>query len=386
MKKYIRILFFVFITCNAFAQDTIPKRERNFFKNLHLVNEFSRNIEHYSLTFNDFPFTGNKLGIAFISKKLKVESGFDLLKIISEDNSLLKTSAAFNILYPINKKNKWSLFLGASHLFNNTPKWDVTYEGKGFDGFVNYYYGIKLEPRNKKFHLLSLDLELLYGRFALAFNYAYYTTMFKRNMHLNGISRFCLSYYQPLYSIKSTEKFSDSLLTKTKNNFFLSFGIGNYLISHYEITASQGVRPPYSPRTEKNITFIRLPNAKIGITYFNNNFLQQISINGPFMLTAEYSLSYNLQPLFNNYKPSFTGLDVGFHINYFSLLGVERDVKTSLYSNMHLGIFHKNKKRLYYGIYNYSLLPNIYQTDRLAEYLRVNIELRIGYLLSVYKK
>jgi hypothetical protein len=384
MKKNIQILLFVFVAKNAFTQDTIPIKERSFFKNIYFVNEFSRSIEHANIP-TDYFYINNKVGIAKVSEQFKIETGFDLFRIPSEDNTLIQTSAAFNLLHLFKKNNKWSLFFGASHLYYYSRDWDVTYEGKIFDGFVEYYYGIKLKGINKDFHLLSLDLQLLYGRFALAYNYAHYTSLLRNVSLSEGMSRFCISYYQPLYKNKASVNLKDSVTTLQRNNLFISLGVSNFLISYYNIYATGGTRPPFALRVEKEKEFIRLPNVKTGMAFLHKNFLQQININGPFVLTAEYSLSYNLQPLFNNYKPSFTGLDIGYHINYYTLSWSNSDAEKLLFSNMHLGLLHITKKRLYYGIYNYSLLPKMYRTERSAEYIRVNIELRFGYFLSVLK-
>lgn len=374
-----------FSTAIIHAQDTLHVKERRFFKNMYLVNEYSM---YFPLSTLDVypPFYCYKIGIAKISTSFRLETGFNLAWFLHRDNNLYQTSVAYNLLKPFKKQHKWSLFMGLSHFYTHQYKWGVTYEGKYNDGFVDRYYGVELVPNHKNYHLLSLDLQLLYKRFAFTYNYANYTTHLNSSLLKDGISRFSVSYYQPLFKNKETSHSADSIGRLSKNALSVSFALSQHFISAYSIESNVGPRPPYSPRTDDRTVFSRVPNIKIGLAYLYKNLWQQATVNGPIVSTVEYSISYNLQPLFNNHKPSFTGLDLGYHFVYMNQSDWQDDETNYLLSNFHLGILHITNKNILFGLYNYSLLPKILQTKDRAAFFPVHIELRFGYNLNLWKK
>lgn len=390
MRKYIHILFFVFITCNVFAQDTIPKRERSFFKNTYFIGRVdigSYDYELYSLS-EGLPFI--QPGISKITKHIRIDLGMNF-KLLPVNGKYYHAFLGYNFLSGENPDEDLFLSAGFSCYYYKDVDWGTIYDyyiPRSATNYYGSYVGLRTYLDFDRYLALGPKICMKYKRFGLSlYNLSIIDLNNLKDYKLyiqDMLINLSVSYIEPL-SRKKANTSSQITLVGESHSLFIPGGIHTNIIHEHTVRITTNRAGGFD--TEEESALIVRSNISTGLTYRYNNFISQINIKGPFLLSAELAFAYNLQPLFNKYTNSFTGFTIGYTVSLSEVL--KNDLTyDGVMPNLSLGLLHITKRNWYYGFSINNVLPNkeLNYNKETSVYINSNTELKLGYYFGLLKK
>jgi hypothetical protein len=389
---------FVFVAKNAFTQDTILKKERSFFKNTYFTGRLDVFPYVYELTSfrKGFPFT--QVGISKTTKNIQVDLGMSF-KPLPINQKYFHAFLGYNFWSGKNPDKALFFSAGFSYYYFKEVGWGIIFNNYVPISLPNpygFHDGIRVYLRFDEYLALGPKIYMKYKRFGLSLynlslidiNYLKDYKFYLQDM-LISVS---LSYNKPLYKT-NRDSSSQIILKREHHSLFLLGGVHTNIIHEHSVSYFGSRSGGYD--FEKEGSLILRPNISTGLTYRYNNFISQINIKGPFLLSAELAFAYNLQPLFNKYTNSFTGFTMGYSVSLSDVLknDLTYEYIDGIMPNLSLGLLHITKRNWYYGFSINNILPNKelnpnkdLNYTRTSVYINNNMELKLGYYFGLLKK